>query len=448
MTGAPRVLAFAAAILALSGCARREPVLVASRASTVKTILTREEQIASEVSSFGSITFERKVEVVSTIEGDLVALTAEEGACVREGESLARLANLQLEVRRREAEAAIASARSGLELAEARRWEGELGVEARIVEAERAYIALAQKRLELEESARTLANKEQLLRAGGITEEAVKGLRLTHAALESSYGGLAKDLEIRLIGLRDIDIASRGLATPRDAASRRAALVAINTQSLRAEVDVAEARVATAEAELTSVERLEDALEVRSPITGVVGARYVERGEHVAQNARLFTLIDAATVCAVFPLAEGDAVRVHAGMAAEVTVDAVGGTRLAASIQRVSPLIDPESGTVTVRASIRRPPAGLKPGMFARVRLVLGQPTAAILVPSTCIAQKEGSRGRLFTVVGGRAFVREVALGREVNGSYVVEQGLGAGETLIDSPPPVLQEGEAVEIAK
>jgi membrane fusion protein (multidrug efflux system) len=436
------------ALVALGACPRREAVAIVERPSSVRTITAGEEPLARAVSSFGTITFERKVEIVSTIEGDVVEVAVEEGSATTPGAPLARLENLQLEVRRREAEASISSARAGLALAEAQLWEAGLAVEARIAEAERARIALAQKRLELEESRRTLANKEELAAAGGITAEAVQGLRLAHAALQSSCDALVKDLEIRLIGLRDGDIVAQGLAVPGEAESRIAALVEINTQSLRAGVDVARAHLASAQAELASVERLEEALEVRSPIAGVVGARLVERGEHVAQNTRLFTLIDASKLCAVFQLPEADAVRVREGMRAEINVDALGGGVIAGSVQRISPLIDPQSGSVSVRVSIPRAPAALKPGMFARVRLVLGEPLPAILVPSTCIAEKEGSRARLFAVVNGRAFARAVVLGAEVDGRFVVEQGLRPGETLIDSPSPVLREGEPVAPAE
>ena len=174
----------------------------------------REQAAGDEVESFGSISFQRKADVTARVDGTVVELPVHEGQAVAAGQLLARMQNIQLELRRKQAESAARSARSEPELARARLWDGELQVEARIAGLDKGRLELEAGRRELAELAKTLENKEQLLAVGGTTEEAMASLRLSHAAARTQALLREKELEIRSIGLRDQDIASRGLAVP------------------------------------------------------------------------------------------------------------------------------------------------------------------------------------------------------------------------------------------
>jgi RND family efflux transporter MFP subunit len=433
------------AVLAASGCAGRENEPAPAAPQRVRTVIAVEQVAAQELSSYGSISFQKKADVTARVDGTVTEITAVEGASVQKGELLARLTNIQLELRKRQAESAASSARSELSLAQARLWEGQLQVEARIAGIERGELELASKRREREELAKTLKNKEQLLSVGGTTEEAMSSLRLSYAATETGVRLLEKDLEIRRIGLRDADIVSRGLTVPRDEAARRRMLVQIGTQTLAAETEVAKARADCAAVELGAAEQLLAEQDIRAPLSGIVGARYVEAGEHAAADARLFTLISTGEVYAVFPVPEADAQRVVAGAPVDVSLDALGGAPFRARVALISPLIDPQAGTVTVKAILANPSMRMKPGMFARVRLVYGSPRKVVVIPASAIAQKKGNTARVFTVVNRRVFAKEATLGRELSGSWTVEEGLRPGERLVDSPSLLLREGEEVE---
>jgi len=232
---------------------------------------------------------------------------------------------------------------------------------------------------------------------------------------------------------------------PRDEAARRRVLVQIGTLSLAAEGDVARARAESAEVELGSVEQLIAELEVRSPLAGIVGARYVEAGERAAADAKLFTLISTGEVYAVFPVPEAEAERVREGAPVEVSVDALGGAPFRARVALISPVIDPEAGTVTVKAVLANPSMRMKPGMFARVRILHGPARRVAVIPTRAIAQKSGSTARVYTVVNRRVFIKEATLGAETAGGWIVEAGLRPGEMVVDSPSVLLKEGEEVE---
>jgi HlyD family secretion protein len=439
------VVPIAIALLAAGGCGGGERIPAAAAPQRVKTIVAAEAQAAQELASYGSISFQKKADVTALVDGTVTEIAVAEGASVAEGQLLARLKNIQLELRKRQAESAASSARSELELAQARLWEGQLQVEARIAGIQRSELELASKRRELDELAKALKNKEQLLSVGGTTEEAMASLRMSYAAAQTGVQLLEKDLDIRRIGLRDADILSRGLAVPHEEGARRRVLVQIGTLTLAAERDVAKARAESAAAELGAAEQLLAELDIRAPLSGIVGARYIEAGERAAADAKLFTLISTGEVYVVFPVPEAEAQRVVEGAPVEVSVDALGSTAFRARVALVSPVIDPQAGTVTVKALLANPSMRMKPGMFARVKLVYGTPRRVVVIPTSAIAQKKGSSARVFTVVNRRVFVREATLGKEMGGRWTVEEGLRPGERLVDSPSLLLKEGEEVE---
>jgi RND family efflux transporter MFP subunit len=412
----------------------------------VKRVTASVQMMAQEISSFGALSYRSKADITATVEGALAHLAVEEGALVAQNQLLARLRNIQVEMRRDQARSALKSAVSEQELAQSRLWEGERQVEARILSLRRAEIELEQKQREQQELARTIAKKEELHRVGGTTDEAMASLELSYAAAETAIKLLENDLAVKRIGLRDLDILSQGISLPRDEAARTRALELINTRILTAELEVARARVESARTDLGSAEQLVAELEVRAPSAGIVGARYVEPGEHVQANAKLFTLINTDELYAVCALPEGDAARVPLGAAVEVTVEAISATPFKGRVALISPVIDPQAGTVTVKSLLSNGNRRLKPGMFARVRIVVGSPQRVVTIPESAISQKNGDAGRVFAVVNGRAFVKEIALGNERNGLFVVLEGLKGGEALIDAPSPILREGEEVEV--
>ncbi len=433
-------------LVVAGGCGGGRPA-PAARTSLprVRTVTVHTQAAEAETPCAGSISFQKKADVTALVDGTVAELAVAEGDPVRKGDLLARLENIQLELRREQARSTAGSARSELDLAQARLWEGQLQVEARIAAVERAELELESRRRELEELARSVRNKEQLLGVGGTTEEAAASVRLSYASARTSVQLLEKDLEIRRIGLRDEDIVSRGLAVPRDPQARRRLLVQVGTLTLAAERDVARARAEAAEAELGSVEQLVAELSVRAPIEGIVAARYVEAGEHAAADAKLFTLIGTGEVHAVFALPEALAHRAVPGTPVEVRVDALDGAVFRGRVVLVSPVIDPQAGSVTVRAVLADPGARMKPGMFARVRLLHGQGRTVTVVPASAIAERRGSAARVYAIVNRRVFAREALLGAETDGGWIVEQGLAAGERLVDSPSLLLKEGEEVE---
>jgi RND family efflux transporter MFP subunit len=135
------------------------------------------------------------------------------------------------------------------------------------------------------------------------------------------------------------------------------------------------------------------------------------------------------------------------GMRAELSVDALSSAPLDGKVDSISPTADPQTGAFLVKASIQNRSGKLRPGMFVRARIIYQKPLDSLIVSEKCILQKKGNVAQVFSVVNGKAFQRQVTIGRDLGGSFTDEKGLKKGDVLIESPPSTLREGMNVEIA-
>jgi HlyD family secretion protein len=427
--------------LLVLGCGRERGVAVADEAPGVETVVLEEKRVARRIECFGTIVFNKKVDVTSSIAGTVGALDVKEGQSVKAGQHLARLQNIQLELQLGQAQSRIDSARASLELSRAKLWEGEIDVEGRMISIEKSEAELAQKLLELGEAERSLSNKEELFAIGGVSEETIAGLRVQVSAARNECESLRKDIRILRIGLRPEDLASRGLRPSPDEKERTRQLIELNTQTLRAEVAVAEASLVSAERERKAAEAMVAELEIKAPAAGIIGGKYVERGEYVPEETKLFTVIDTSSVYAALTVQESEMPLLREGQDVELSIDALQARELRGRLESISPMADPQTGAFTVKAALPNRSGALKPGMFVRASIAYRAPVLAVLLPERCILQKKGSGAKVVAVVNGRAFMKDVTLGGEEDGAYVVERGLKAGEVLVLSPSPALREG-------
>ena len=112
-----------------------------------------------------------------------------------------------------------------------------------------------------------------------------------------------------------------------------------------------------------------------SPIDGVVGIQGIKLGEQVGSNggspATVFTIykIDNVKIYANVP--EKDYTQIRKNMSAEITLDAFPGQTFHGRVNNIRPVIDPYTRTTQVEIILANPDHKIKPGMFAKVTLVL-----------------------------------------------------------------------------
>lgn len=436
------------AVLAAQGCAKAGPEAPDGGPRVVRAFVVKEEEHERSLESYGTITYKNNIELSAAVEGTVEYFQVKEGERVRAGQLLARLKNMQLALSRDRAAIELENAKTALSLAEARVKEADLSMEAKFIAIDKAKLDLEQKRKNLAEAERKLADQVALRDVGGVPDETIRDMQTQIDSLKVQIRMSEQDLESLMIGFRDKDLLAFGRAVPTDPEAKRRAFVEINTIMVRAELDAARARVRTSEMELESANLALGELEIRSPVAGVVGAKYYEVGERAKASEKVVTIMDTEVVYAIFPVREDDVGGIARGTAVSMSVDAAGGAVYAGVVDVVSPSADPSVGAFMVKAVVSRPDARVKPGMFARVTVLLGAKESQPTVPIRCLLNRREDKATVQTIVGGKIVLKEVTLGKEYGQNVGIVSGIAAGEVLVESPDPTLQEGSDVEIAR
>ena len=107
--------------------------------------------------------------------------------------------------------------------------------------------------------------------------------------------------------------------------------------------------------------------------------------------------------------------------------------------------VDEETRTLLLRASLSNPSGELKPGMFARVALVLAERHHALLIPEQALVP-QGQDNLVFKVVEGKALQTKVMLGQRREGEVEILVGLSAKDKVVTDGQIKLRDGMSVVI--
>ena len=208
-----------------------------------------------------------------------------------------------------------------------------------------------------------------------------------------------------------------------------------------ANVQVLEAKLALAQARLSK-------LEIRAPFSGVVGIRNVSIGDYVKDGTDLINLEDISSVKVDFRVPEKYADVIRKGQALEVIVDALPGKPFRAKVDAIDPQVDSAGRSALLRGRIDNPEGRLKPGMFARVKLILAERDNALVVPEEAIVP-QGGKTTVWKVVDGKAVRTEVKTGLRRAAKVEITQGLALNDVVVTAGQIRLsKDGTPVRIAQ
>ena len=187
--------------------------------------------------------------------------------------------------------------------------------------------------------------------------------------------------------------------------------------------------------------------EVRSPITGIVGERSVNRGATISANTRLFHVLDLDPLLAVIHIPAAGRQSLRAGQG--VQIQAAGGVQASGVIDRISPVVEAESGTVkvTVQLDGAGTDAGaLVPGSFVTVLVPTETRPNAVVVPKRAILL-ERDQSIVYRVQDGVAVRTPVTVGLSAQDLAEITSGLSAGDTVVTVGHESLRDGAPVRAA-
>jgi membrane fusion protein, heavy metal efflux system len=180
--------------------------------------------------------------------------------------------------------------------------------------------------------------------------------------------------------------------------------------------------------------------EVRSPIAGRIAERRVDLGALVGregQESELYVVVDLSELWVELAVAPTDLAAIREGQ--EITI-AVGpsGERAQARIMFISPLLDRDTRTARVVASLANPDHVFRPGSFVTAEIPLSQDHAEVVVPKAALQTIKGER--VVFVRTERGFeARQIATGHEDDRAVEIVSGLFAGEAVAISNTFILK---------
>ena len=231
-------------------------------------------------------------------------------------------------------------------------------------------------------------------------------------------------------------------------------------ENAEASVDVGKAAVITAEARVHAAELDLSYCTISAPIDGLIGAKQVSVGELVGRGEP--TLL--ATISRLDPIWFYGAISEAQYLKAENEVRKKGrkvaelGVSLILADASIHPekghfvffdrAVDVKTGTLRIRAQFANAQGRLRPGMFGRIAVDLGQRPDSILVPERAVAELQGKNFVWLVNSENKASQRPIEVGDAVDGYVQVMSGLKAGDRIVIEGLQKVREGGAIQEAQ
>jgi Cu(I)/Ag(I) efflux system membrane fusion protein len=169
-----------------------------------------------------------------------------------------------------------------------------------------------------------------------------------------------------------------------------------------------------------------------SPVTGFVLERKAFPETSVAPDTELYLVADLSDIWVDADVYEYEVPYVHLGQEARMTLSYYPGKTYRGRVSYVYPTVDPKTRTVKVRLEFPNPGFDLKPNMFANVELDVDYGVQT-LVPSEAVLDS-GTRQVVFLAKPDGYFEpRQIQVGAQLDGQYIVLKGLNPGDTVVTS---------------
>lgn len=233
------------------------------------------------------------------------------------------------------------------------------------------------------------------------------------------------------------------------------------TKQLRVNNTVPQSEMDAAESNLRKMTALVEQLrstirekQLRAPFTGRLGIREVNLGQFVDQGDKIVSLQSLDPIFVDFLLPQQLLSKLLPGCPLRVLTDVYPETVFKGKLTAVNAEIDPVTRNIRLQGTLANPQGALRPGMFARVILNLGDPEDVVAVPATAVlsapfgdsvfvvTEKTAEDGTK-TLAAEQRFVRT---GRSMGDFVAVTEGLKADETVVTAGVFKLRNGAAIEV--
>ncbi|MFG1430851.1 efflux RND transporter periplasmic adaptor subunit [Xanthobacter sp. V2C-8] len=265
--------------------------------------------------------------------------------------------------------------------------------------------------------------------------------RVIDAQISQGEATLAKDRSQLDKARRDVERYS-SLVT-------RNAVSQVQVEDAKTTADMQQATVAQDEANLHSLKVQRGYYEIRSPVSGRIGVSAVRAGAVIKVDDTLATVRQLKPIYVAFGLPERYLTEVRRANDAhvDITLQGSGETISGGKVAVIDNTVDPQTGTITVRAVFPNEDERLWPGTLGAVTVTLRVEENAVAIPGEAV--QVGQDGAfVFVVEDGLARVRPVTVARTVDGEAVIAKGLDGTETVVTDGQLALRNGSRVSVKR
>jgi len=185
--------------------------------------------------------------------------------------------------------------------------------------------------------------------------------------------------------------------------------------------------------------------EIRSPIDGVISQRLIKVGNTIEVNTETFQVTSLEPLISYLHVPEREYRRIDADQPAHITVDALQGAGFDATVARVSPIVDPDTGTFKITIEVSDKTRRLKPGMFGRTNIIYDSRANVLQIPRSAIIEETG-KSYVFAVKDGVAEKRVIETGFAEGGNIEITGGIGDDDVIVSVGHVNLKDGARVNV--
>ena len=227
--------------------------------------------------------------------------------------------------------------------------------------------------------------------------------------------------------------------------ARQAQLLKIQGISQQ-EYDLSLLQVSNLKADLDIIREAVRKTQILAPFSGKLGLRNISEGAYVTPATIVTTISQVSQLKIQFNVPEKYGSQLRTGQSINFTIDGSAKT-YTANIIAAEVKMDENTRSLAIRGLVKNGDAALIPGVFAKVKIVLGQNLNAIMVP-TIVVQPQGRKKLVYLYKGGKSIPADITTGIRDSSNVQVLTGLNVGDTVITTGLLFLRPGADVKLKK
>ena len=364
------------------------------------------KQMIYSLSATGDIAPMMQVDLFPRVSGYLERIDVNLGDSVRQGQVIAQIDRTEFLQKVKEVEAKVAQAKANL---------SELEAGSRPEELRQAEEALRQAQSRFDNAKLHQERVEALFKRQVISKKEADIAEMDYTVAEAQLAASQQNLKLVREGARQ-EV----------------------KEGSRAKLKEMEALLAQEQI------RLQNTLIV-APFQGEIIRKYVDAGALVSPSTPIVSLVHTLTLKIVANVLEKDIPLLKPAMKAKIQTEAYPGKVFEGKVARINTGLDLNTRTLQAEIEIPNSSRLLKPGMFARIEVVLLEKPEVLAIPSNAVMESQGEKF-VYLLEGNKAARRPIVTGIEQDRFVEVREGLKEGDQVIVRGQEGIRENTTIRV--